>query len=171
MKHVLGISATFLLLGVGYYQMSGGADFKPQTMAMAAQVEADKPDILARGDVERTESGIPVTAMREFPENVELISASFMPKPAAEPEPAETAEQTAAAAPAASDAPLDLRLIAGDWVNMRQGPGTSHSVLDTLPRGTEAKVLESAGGWARIEITATGETGWMSERLLAPAEG
>lgn len=167
MKHVFGIGATFLLLGVGYYEMSGGADFRPQTMIGAVQASTPSPEMIARHDVERSESGIPVTAMREFPENVELISASFMPKPA-KAEPVETVA-TPAVAETMSD--IQLRQISGDWVNMRQGPGTSHAVLDTLPRGTEARLIESAGGWARIEITSTGETGWMSERLLAPVEG
>ena len=168
MKHVFGIGATFLLLGVGYYEMSGGADFRPQTMIGAVQASTPSPEMIARHDVERSESGIPVTAMREFPENVELISASFMPKPAAAATPASAATETTAEA---ADAKLALLQVSGDRVNMRQGPGTSHGVLDTLPRGTEARLIESAGGWAKIEITSTGQTGWMSERLLAPIEG
>lgn len=167
MKHVFGIGATFLLLGVGYYEMSGGADFRPQTMIGAVQASTPSPEMIARHDIERRESGIPATAMREFPENVELISASFMPKPAK----AELVEAVATPVAAETATGLDLRQISGDWVNMRQGPGTGHAVLDTLPRGTEARVIESAGGWAKIEIIATGETGWMSERLLAPVEG
>ncbi|MCP1167027.1 SH3 domain-containing protein [Limimaricola litoreus] len=170
MKHVFGIGATFLLLGVGYYEMSGGAEFQPQTMIGAVQASTPSAETVARHDIERSESGIPVTAMREFPENVELISASFMPRA---PEPAvtqETATSAVAVAVADAAASLELRQISGDWVNMRQGPGTGHAVLDTLPRGTKAKLIESAGGWAKIEITSTGVTGWMSERLLAPVE-
>lgn len=118
MKHVFGIGATFLLLGVGYYEMSGGADFQPQTMIGAVQAGTPSPETIAQHDIERAESGIPVTAMREFPENVELISASFMPR---SPEPAVTQE---AATPAIADAEaaFDLRQVSGDWVNMRQGP-------------------------------------------------
>ncbi|MGR3464840.1 SH3 domain-containing protein [Limimaricola sp.] len=164
MKHVFGIGATFLLLGVGYYEMSGGADFQPETMIGAVQASTPSADMIARNDVERSESGIPVSAMREFPENVELISASFMPKA---PQPA---AETVAAAPAETAASIELRQVSGDWVNMRQGPGTGHAVLDTLPRGTEAKLIERADGWAKIEITSTGQSGWMSERLLAPVE-
>ncbi|WPY93879.1 SH3 domain-containing protein [Limimaricola variabilis] len=165
MKHVFGIGVTFLLLGVGYYEMSGGADFQPQTRISVAQAADTTGDAF---EIERTDSGIPVTAMREFPENVELISASFMPKPAAAATPAPAAIETTAEA---ADAKLALLQVSGDRVNMRQGPGTSHGVVDTLPRGTEARLIESAGGWAKIEITSTGQTGWMSERLLAPIEG
>lgn len=167
MKHVFGIGATFLLLGVGYYEMSGGAEFQPQAMIGAVQASTASPEAIASNDIARAASGIPVTAMREFPENVELISASFMPK---SPKPA-VVEEVAATPAVAETAQFDLRQISGDWVNMRQGPGTGHAVLDTLPRGTEAKLIESAGGWAKIEITSTGQTGWMSERLLAPIEG
>jgi hypothetical protein len=165
MKHVFGIGVTFLLLGVGYYEMSGGADFQPRTRISVAQAADTTGDAF---EIERTDSGIPVTAMREFPENVELISASFMPKPAAAATPAPAVIETTAEA---ADAKLALLQVSGDRVNMRQGPGTSHGVLDTLPRGTEARLIESAGGWAKIEITSTGQTGWMSERLLAPIEG
>ena len=50
---------------------------------------------------------------------------------------------------------------------MRSGPGTNFDVLDTLPGGTEAEVMEvNASGWARIRILSTGEEGWMAERLL-----
>ena len=166
MKHVFGIGATFLLLGVGYYEMSGGAEFQPQAMIGAVQASTAAPDASVRNDIERGESGIPVTAMREFPENVELISASFMP---ATPK-AAVPEATPEPAVAEAEASFEMRQVSGDWVNMRQGPGTGHAVLDTLPRGTEARLIEAAGGWAKIEITSTGETGWMSERLLAPVE-
>ncbi len=61
----------------------------------------------------------------------------------------------------------DIRAVAGDWVNMRSGPSTDFRVLDTLPRGTEAEVLEvDADGWARIRLMGNGQEGWMAERLL-----
>jgi len=67
----------------------------------------------------------------------------------------------------AAATPLDIRAVAGSRVNMRQGPGTNFSVLDTLDGGTEAEVLEvNANGWARIQVLTTGQTGWMAERLL-----
>ena len=62
---------------------------------------------------------------------------------------------------------LDLRAVAGSRVNMRSGPGTSFDVLDTLPQGTEAEVIEvNADGWARIRVLESGAEGWMAERLL-----
>ena len=69
-----------------------------------------------------------------------------------------------------ADAPRsdDVRSVSGDWVNMRSGPSTNYDVLDTLPRGTQAEVMEvDADGWARIRVTNTGQEGWMAERLLS----
>lgn len=72
-------------------------------------------------------------------------------------------------APVAAPIPLDLRAVAGSRVNMREGPGTGFGVIDTLPGGTEAEVIEvNADGWARIRIIGTNQTGWMAERLLNP---
>ncbi len=172
MKRFIGI--TFLLLGWSYYEMSGGADFVPETRGGAVQAATSTPsdsDVVAARDIERGPSGIPVTAMREFPENVELIAANYMPKPVASATSASAATAPAQETAEAEAQPIDLRQIAGDWVNMRAGPGTAHSVLDTLPRGTEARVLENTGGWSRIELIESGEIGWMSDRLLAPVQG
>ena len=60
-------------------------------------------------------------------------------------EPADVLEAVAATPAAAQADDVDLRQITGDWVNMRQGPGTGHAVLDTLPRGTEAMISSVAG--------------------------
>jgi len=60
-----------------------------------------------------------------------------------------------------------LRDVAARAVNMRAGPDTSYDVLDTLPQGTQTEVVESDGnGWVRVRVVATGQMGWMAERLL-----
>lgn len=63
-------------------------------------------------------------------------------------------------------AEADLRAVSGSRVNMRSGPGTSYGVIVTLTRGTEAEVLETLNGWARIRTVEDGKVGWMAERLL-----
>ncbi|KAA9007131.1 SH3 domain-containing protein [Histidinibacterium aquaticum] len=55
--------------------------------------------------------------------------------------------------------------VGGSRVNMRSGPGTGYAVLETLPEGTEARLLERQDGWARIEVVGGG-TGWMADWLL-----
>lgn len=70
------------------------------------------------------------------------------------------------AAPAGADV-ATLREVAARAVNMRAGPDTSYSVLDTLPQGTQTEVVESDGaGWVRVRVVDTGQMGWMAERLL-----
>lgn len=62
----------------------------------------------------------------------------------------------------------DIRRVAGSRVNMRSGPGTNYGVVTTLSGGTDVEVFEvNAQGWARLRDVATGQEGWMAERLLA----
>lgn len=123
------------------------------------------------------------------------VQAAVVPEPAAGPEglpetPVAPDEALAALAPdlapdlpapppAATDAgpaPLveaastsaapALREVAGDRVNLREGPGTTFDVVGRLARGEAAEVMESRDGWARVRVGAN--EGWMSERFLAP---
>ena len=80
---------------------------------------------------------------------------------------------TEVAAPGAIDAAvgdalagaLDLRMVIGEAVNMRGGPGIQHPVVGTLGRGTRAEVLREESGWAELRL-ASGETGWMAANFL-----
>lgn len=149
------IVLTFGFLGWGYYELSGGADFVPEVAtveitepagAVVAQVVAPavKEDIVARAETE--------TLM--------TLAAAYEPQPVEETQPdiVEVVPEVAV---------QDMRSVAAERVNMRSGPGTGYRVLDTLPRGTKAEVLEvNADGWARVLIFQTGQEGWMAERLL-----
>jgi MSHA biogenesis protein MshQ len=48
------------------------------------------------------------------------------------------------------------------WLNMRAGPGTTYTILDVLPRGTNVPVVgrTSTGRW--IQVIYEGTTGWLS---------
>ena len=51
---------------------------------------------------------------------------------------------------------------------MRNGPGTSYSVVATLSRDTEVEVLRDPGqGWVKLQVVDSGRIGWMSARLLS----
>ncbi len=179
MKTFIGV--TFLFLAFGYYEMSGGADFVPQGPVAAAQAstvdqrQPAQPQLIARVETPTTAIVAPETAVAT---PVSLASATYEYPLGAAPR-ADQADyrgvtrsaSASTATSAVASADLDLREITGDWVNMRSGPGTGHGVVDTLPRGSEARVLEADNGWVRIEMLDTGLTGWMSERLLAPIEG
>lgn len=60
--------------------------------------------------------------------------------------------------------------VTGSRVNMRSGPSTGNPVVGSLAEGTVAERLgDDQGGWVEIRDTATGRTGFMSARFLAPA--
>lgn len=181
---------TFLMLGWTFYEMSGGADFVPESRIVAQAEAAPAPAAepvtpqVTRGDTSNLVLiSLPVTQQTdETPGTAEVIPARVsvteeIPTTEAEVNSARSDDVSAAVAAIIAEQPeaetileepqLDLRLVAGSWVNMRSGPSTSFGVLETLPEGTEAEVLElSDNGWARIRITETGLEGWMAERLL-----
>lgn len=151
------IVGTFLLLGFGFYELSGGNEFVPETKpAVVAKVttttlepavtRADTASLVTLASVETTVSE-PVVETIEAP----IVVATATP----------VVEEVIAPS-------QDLRTVAGSRVNMRAGPGTSYNVLDSLIAGTWTEVLEvDADGWARIRNMDTGQEGWMAERFLA----
>ncbi len=174
------IILSFLALGAVFYEMSGGAEFEPefrapidvaQTDLAPTATPADEPEvtrantgsliqIAAPSDIVTTEQTPIVAQPVAFNAPLPAGEVIITPAPSA---PVQNVEEVSAAV-----ATLDLRAVAGDWVNMRSGPSTSYDVLDTLPRGTQAEVIEvDAEGWARIRVTNTGQEGWMAERLLS----
>lgn len=182
---------TFLGLGLVFYEMSGGADFEPQSWddVVAADATADSAPT-AQPQVTRGQTASliavsapaieettlePTLAVATAP--AEVIIAPEVVAPAAEPTvevavAEETIEtQIVEEVLTAVEVPVtDLRYVAGNRVNMRTGPSTNYGVLDTLTRGTEAEVIEVDDfGWARVRITETGQIGWMAERLLSDA--
>lgn len=175
------ILVSFLVLGVGFYELSGGAHFEPEMRAPVAIAETDltpNADGAAVPQVTRndTSSLIEIPAPTALPPaRVEAVSFTA-PLPAGQVViiPAPDAVSDEVVAPVTEDvitldtAGPDVRAVSGDWVNMRSGPSTNYDVLSTLPRGTQAEVMEvDAEGWARIRVTDTGQVGWMAERLLS----
>jgi hypothetical protein len=175
------IILSFLALGVIFYEMSGGADFEPefrapvevaQTDLAPTETVADAPEVTRADTTSLIQIAAPVA--EEPVVNAVAQPAAFnAPLPAGEviitPAPEAVVDEVVAEpAQDATEADMDLRAVAGDWVNMRSGPSTSYDVLETLPRGTEAEVIEvDADGWARIRVMTTGQEGWMAERLLS----
>ena len=179
--------ATFLMLGWGFYEMSGGADFEPERVAFADTAAEPESPLVEQIVVEQDVAPAPLIGLIQTQETDAVVTpVALQVEPVAE-EPEQSAETEVVAAltdalqeatPAtltfepvdttpAADV-VDLRAVAGTRVNMRTGPGTDFSVLATLPRGTEAEVLEvDVTGWARIRIIGSGQIGWMAERLLA----
>ncbi|NMA97934.1 MAG: SH3 domain-containing protein [Phyllobacteriaceae bacterium] len=54
-------------------------------------------------------------------------------------------------------------------VNVRSGPGTGYSVIDTLRRGERVDVQQCRGSWCYVE--KRGADGWVSANYLASGGG
>lgn len=159
------IVGTFLILGFAFYELSGGSDFEPEgqrdQIAAAEIVEDAETPAVARSN-----SATLVNVAAEAPEQP-AVEAQIIQAVVEEAVVEEVVAEPVAVVVEEEPAPLDLRRVAGSRVNMRAGPGTDYSVLDTLNGGTQAEVIEvDATGWARIRISDTGQIGWMAERLL-----
>lgn len=152
------IVGTFLILGLVFYELSGGSDFVPesqleQTAEAETITEETSPEV-TRTNASTLVNVAPETQTAPVAEIIQVAAEVVEELPVTEPVVAEAA-------------PLDLRLVDSTRVNMRAGPGTNYAVLDTLNGGTETEVINvNADGWAEIRVTATGQTGWMAERLL-----
>lgn len=55
--------------------------------------------------------------------------------------------------------------IKGTWVNVRTGPGTDNSILDTLQNGSKGKLVETKKNWTKIDF-GNGKIGWVYNKLL-----
>ena len=62
----------------------------------------------------------------------------------------------------------ERRVVSGNRVNVRGGPGTNFQVVNRLVRGDEVEVLEDPGnGWVRLRPVGGGTVGWMADFLLS----
>lgn len=188
---------SFLLLGVVFYEVSGGADFEPETRESAA-VEVDETTELAlveetterTGQSIRERLSIALVAPQVDQDTLEPAAADVDTADPAAPVAEEDAaaviaatfltaiEEEVAQAPVQSTAEIlsDLRQVSASRVNMRSGPGTNYGVLVTLTSGTTAEVIEesfdtSGDAWVLVRVRDTGQEGWMAARLMTPAGG
>ncbi len=181
------ILCSFLFLGWGFYELSGGADFAapPEKARVAKQLATyDVPEdstqtaptlVAAAPSIATPEIDVEVEAQPAAPitqEDVILASSSRPQARSTESEAeagtGETFTPTVAPAVEVEEThTADLRSVSGNRVNMRGGPSTDFEVLAKLVRGDQVQVLESTGsGWVKLEVVATGQVGWMAERLL-----
>lgn len=163
------IVLSFIVMAVGYYELSGGADFQPEVRVIAeAEPPAETLVTRAETTVEIVTLDAPVTAPAADPA-IEAALADIVPvvEPVVEPEPVQEASAQPVAAPVA-----DLRIVTGSRVNLREGPGTDFSVLNQATEGLVMEVLEEgAAGWVRVRSQDGGLSGWMSSDFLAALNG
>jgi hypothetical protein len=190
------IILSFLIMGWAYWELSGGADFRPEPWPVAERQAAGAPatNLVTRADTTTlaTIDRIVPSSMEAAPgviaasdvasDPMEPLAAQLTPE---EPATAEFIAESVAAALAEQAAPeigavdaelviaaTDLREVNGDRVNLRQGPGTDFGVVDQLVRGTVIEVIEVGGdGWVRVRVDGSGRSGWMSDQFLVALNG
>lgn len=157
----------FMLFWV-FYEMSGGSDFQPTERTVVSQAP------FARSAPSRTASEYPIVAPR-------VATATYIPVETIMLEPTSPTSEAILASVTIDGLPaapatrppvpvriLEQRIIVASRVNLREGPSTNHSILDTLPRGSRAEILAvNNDGWAQIRLMDSGKVGWMAERLLS----
>lgn len=183
------ILLTFALLGVAFYELSGGSEFEVAERATSPEVKATplvstrstpvktlpEPTAKARKLTTTTPVAASVTlASVDMPTATRNPDQAFFAVIGDAPErarPKPVAQQAVLADDGTADlSKLDLRIVAKPRVNMRGGPGTQHEVVAKLGRGAEVEVLQDNGdGWVKLEVLGTGEIGWMADFLLTAA--
>lgn len=157
---------TFGFMGWAYYEMSGGSDFAPVEIEIAAiEIEdSQAPEIVTRASSQSllTVSTSNIVAPSEINDAVADVAVLDVIEP-------ET-PVVEVLAPVV-EVFVDIREVSGSRVNMRMGPGTGFDVITTLDGGTKLEVLEvNVDGWANVATVDRGIEGWMAERLLSDAD-
>lgn len=55
--------------------------------------------------------------------------------------------------------------VTGSSVNIRSGPGTSHSIVDSVNRGDRLILLSESGNWFQVRLP-NGKEGWIFNKLV-----
>lgn len=220
------IFISFAFLGWSFYELSGGADYKPATnsIQVRAQLNNERPKMrptkvavtrlaengaaveeetvtrsitslsdldlsngqrfeirLARGDATAKTTPRDVTKAVATPKPADDTPETTLPDHVAKAVAAASLSGAAskrvdrvtlAATPDADIAqPMrDIRLVTGNIVNMRGGPGTKYDRIAKLRKNDEVIVLRDPGnGWIKLRVVETGRVGWMADWLVAAA--
>lgn len=60
----------------------------------------------------------------------------------------------------------NVKVVRGNWANLRNGPGKGYRVLASLSRGQRVEILDHQNGWVMLKVLSTGLEGWMAAFLL-----
>lgn len=191
------ILVSFAFLGWSFYELSGGADYEPRINSIqaraklddlrpkarpadpqraderriaAASVGADEPDPATGNSVARSLSDLsdlPGLASAQAGDAMVTLASA---RASGESEVIAAVAHNIATRSVVTPLQQDLRVVAGNRVNMRAGPGTQYDRIARLERGQQVAVLRAPGnGWLKLRVVDTGRVGWMAETLVAAA--
>ena len=151
---------TLLIGGQDYGQLRPGLAVQPEerTAALALAEASPKPvsDLVVAAFVPDEE-----TVPEPQPVAPDLAFPLLTPVPLADAPPAPAAD-------VATAEPAEVWYVTAETVNVREGPGTEHAVLDKLSRGVAATVVSlDRTGWAKIRIEGDGIEGYVSTDFLS----
>ena len=162
------VTSSTLILFALFYQASGGADFVPRSERTVATTDSSKSTLTQKRQTAFVPFDQPIIIAKEVEDDILVAAANADPVNTGGDFQIIQAAVALDGTPAAPPQRQDIRIVAGEWVNLRAGPGTSFDVLDTLPQGVEAEVLQvNDADWAQIRLIETNETGWMAVWLLS----
>ncbi|WP_299288627.1 SH3 domain-containing protein [uncultured Tateyamaria sp.] len=191
------IIISFVFMGWAFYEMSGGADFDP-IETRQARIELPAPVVeetlepvrvaaapAATENVTRVSLNLTSVDDVARPEpavgNAEVIQAVVETSADAISDETPTIVLPSLVGNAISITPVDfdrdetpvtadvdVRAVTGSRVNVRGGPGTDFSVVNSLVRGDEVEILQDPGnGWVQLRPINGGQVGWMADFLLS----
>jgi hypothetical protein len=189
---------TFAFLAVAFYELSGGADYRPadgsrQAMALTqpkliktAKITPVKTTIPAVQPASETvitfaSASADISGAVAQPLSGKTLVAANIITPVAGVLAFDTAKALDLTTPAATPVILDItsaavnvadfRRVTGSRVNMRMGPGTTYDVMASLLRDDRVEVLQDPGdGWVKLRVVDSGRVGWMADFLLVTAD-
>jgi hypothetical protein len=180
------IIIAFGFLGFAFYELSGGSDFDGEALRLSrvdtSSIQKGLPKItVAESMMADTPTNLAVTraafsmvSTDNLAAQAEITQDSSAPTQDEDPASAIVLPSLIASSQsvATSQVPLtandqDLRLVTGNLVNVRGGPGTHFDVVGKLTLGAEVVVLaENGDGWVEMRSLDGATLGWMADFLL-----
>ena len=139
---------TFALLGWGFYEMSGGADYRPAPNSIQARA-------VPKGAPQ------PRDETRPMPETDGVVLAS------AERDVGVPTLKLAPRRAPREDRQEDRRFVRAREADLRIGPGAGYGRVARLDYDTKVVVLRDPGsGWIKLRVATSGDIGWAVARLF-----
>jgi hypothetical protein len=108
------------------------------------------------------ESAAVAKAAEAKPELVAVVQPEDTAGPAAEARPQSTAKPMALASPDAAPAAEGEETVTPSmYVNLRERPTSSASVLGVVPKGAKLAVMDRSRGWVQVTHPTTSQVGWI----------